>query len=242
MNTARGHTAPARARTRPPVPYTWRVGVDNAFGYLTLPDGKARLAESRRFLSGTGLTVSLDDGSVLLTIADGTSVWQPIPAERACELAGIPAPDVDGAAETARRLDPFHVERHTSPVFNALVALAVANRLPCAHALRAWRDRVWDGTFDGPYLEQPETFAASVLEYLATIEATLADAVVAQLADDGMLDPASPEHKQLVTDTGWERALAELPGRLSQHADALERQRQTRRDAARANSAQLALI
>jgi hypothetical protein len=231
-----------RSRTQPPVPYTWRVGVDNAFGYLTLPGGQAHLTESRRFLSGTGLTVSLDDGSVLLTIADGTSVWQPIAPERACELAGIPAPDVDGEAETARRLDPFHVERHTSPLFNALVALAVENRLPCAHALRAWREGVWDGTFDGPYLEQPETFAASVLEYRATTQATVAGAVVAQLANDAMLNPASPEHKQLITDTAWETALAELPGRLSQLADALERRRQTRRDAARSNGAQLALI
>jgi hypothetical protein len=223
-------------------PYTWRVGVDNAFGYLTLPDGQAQLVESRRFLSGTGLTVSLDDGSVLLTIADGTSTWHPIAAERACELAGIPAPDVDGEAETARRLDPFHVERHTSATFNALVAIAVANRLPCAHALRAWREGVWDGTFDGPYLEQPETFAASVLEYIAATGTTLQDAVVAQLANDAMLDPASPEHKQAMSDTAWETALAELPSRLSQLADVLERRRQTRRDTARANSAQLALI
>jgi hypothetical protein len=216
--------------------------VDNAFGYLTLPDGHAQLVESRRFLSGTGLTVSLADGSVLLTVADGTSTWQPIVAERACELAGIPAPDVDGEAETARRLDPFHVERHTSATFNALVAVAVANRLPCAHALRAWREGVWDGTFDGPYLEQPETFAASVLEYLAATGTTLADAVVGQLANDAMLDPGSPEHTRVMTDTAWQTALAELPGRVSQLADALERQRQTRRDTARASSAQLALI
>ncbi len=216
--------------------------MDNAFGYLILPDGHARLVESRRFLSGTGLTVSLDDGSVLLTVADGTSAWQPVAAERACELAGIPAPAVDGEAETARRLDPFHVERHTSATFNALVAVAVANRLPCAHALRAWREDAWDGTFDGPYLEQPETFAASVLEHIAATGTTLAEAVVAQLANDAMLDPASLEHTQVMSDTAWETALAELPGRLSQLADALERRRQTRRDTARADSAQLALI
>lgn len=216
--------------------------MDNAFGYLTLPDGHAQLVESRRFLSGTGLTVSLDDGSVLLTVADGTSTWQPVVAERACELAGIPAPNVDGEAETARRLDPFHVERHTSATFNALVAAAVANRLPCAHALRAWREGVWDGTFDGPYLEQPETFAASVLEYIAATGTALAEAVVGQLANDAMLDLASPEHTRVMHETTWQAALAEVPDRVSHLADVLERRRQTRRDTARANSAQLALI
>lgn len=216
--------------------------MDNAFGYLTLPGGQAHLVESRRFLSGTGLAVNLDDGSALLTTADGTSTWQPILPERACELAGIPAPDVDGEAETARRLDPFHVERHTSATFNALVAVAEARRLPCAHALRAWREGVWDGTFDGPYLEQPETFAASVLEYIAATGTALQDAVIGQLANDAMLDPASPEHAQVMKDTAWQTALAEIPDRLSHAAGALERRRQTRRDTARANSAQLALI
>ncbi len=224
------------------VPYTWRVGVDNAFGYLTVADGQARLAESRRFLSGIGLAVSLDDGTALLTAADGASTWQSIPAARACELAGIPVPEVDGEAETARRLDPFHVERHTSPAFNALVRIAVEKRLPCAHALRAWRAGVWDGTFDGPYCEQPETFAASVIERIAATGQTLADAVAGQLANDAMLAPGSREHMQLMQETAWETALAEIAARVSALAGLLEGRRQTRREAARAGSAQLALI
>lgn len=224
------------------VPYTWRVGVDNAFGYLTRPDGQGCLAESRRFLSNIGLAVSLDDGAALLTVADGSSAWQPIPAARACELAGIPAPDVDGEAETARRLDPFHVERHTSPAFNAVVAVAVERRLPCAHALRAWLADVWDGTFDGPYLEQPETFAASVLEHVSVTGAPLGDAITVQLAHDAMLDPASREYQQVMAGTAWQAALAEIPPRVSRIAAALGRRRQTRRDTARTSGAQLALI
>jgi len=223
-------------------PYTWRIGVDNAFGYLTRPDGQAHLAESRRFLSNTGLAVSLEDGAALLTIADGSSTWQPVPAARACELAGIPAPGVDGEAETARRLDPFHVERHTSPAFNAIVAMAVERTLPCAHALRAWLAGVWDGTFDGPYLEQPETFAASVLEHLTATRADLAEAIRVQIAHDAMLEPASREHQQVMADTAWQTAIAEIPSRVAQIAAALGRRRQAREDTARTSSAQLALI
>ncbi len=224
------------------VPYTWRVGVDNAFGYINHPGGGRHLAESRRFLGDTGLAVSLDDGSALLTVADGTRTWQPVPAPRACELAGIPAPEVDGEAETARRLDPFHVERYTSAVFNAIVGLAVERGLPCAHALRSWQAQVWDGTFDGPYLEQPETFAASVLEGIALASQTPQDAVLAQLANDAALHASDRELAHLADSTGWQSALAELPARVSRLAATLDAARQSRREADRANSSQLALI
>lgn len=224
------------------IPYTWRVGVDNAFGYLAGPDGDAQLAESRRFLASTGLAVSLDDGAALLTAADGSSTWRPIPPGRACELAAIPAPDVDGQAETTRRLDPFHVERHTSPTFNAIVTVALKHRLPCAHALRAWLAGVWDATFDGPYLEQPETFAASVLERITATGAPLGDAIVAQLAHDAMLDPASREHQQMMAASAWRQALAEIPPRVSRIAAALGHRRQTRREITRTGGSQLALI
>ncbi|MGA2162924.1 MAG: hypothetical protein ABSH36_00465 [Solirubrobacteraceae bacterium] len=229
-----------------PVPYTWKVGVDNAFGYLTRPDGQRHLAESRRFIStagqSVGLAIGLDTGCALLTTADGRSSWQQIAAERACELVDIPAPEIDGFAEITRRLDPFHVERYTSPVFNAIVALAVENGLPCAHALRAWLTQVWDGTFDGPYLEQPETFAASVLERMAVAGLTAQDAVFAQLANDAALPANGPEHQGLAESTGWQAALVELPVRVSHQATELDSARQSRRQAQRANSTQLALI
>jgi hypothetical protein len=224
------------------VPYTWRVGVDNAFGYLARPDGHAYLAESRRFHANLGIAVSLDDGSVLLTAADGSSTWQPVPPDRACELAGIPRPAVDGEAETARRLDPFHVERQTSGLFNAIVTVAVERRLPCGHALRAWRAGLWDGTFAGAYLEQPETFAASVLEHMTATAAVLADAISAQLAQDAMLDPTSNQHRQMMSDTDWQAALADTHSRTEQIASVIARRRRSHLDAARTAGSQLALI
>ncbi|MGH2903569.1 MAG: hypothetical protein ACRDK7_08310 [Solirubrobacteraceae bacterium] len=228
------------------VPYTWRIGVDNAFGYLTGPGPTTRLAESRRFASSagvmTGVAVSLDEGSALLTAADGTSSWQPVAAQRACELAGIPAPRIDGSAETARRLDPFHVERHTSAVFAALVALTVERRLPCAHALRAWRLDQWDGTFDGAYLEQPETFAASVLERIAARAQEPADAVLAALADDLGATVGAPGHATLARQTGWASALEELPARMRHLGSQFERARSSRREASKASAQQLALL
>jgi hypothetical protein len=224
------------------IPYTWRVGVDNAFGYLTRPDGRAHLAESRRFYANLGIAVSLDDGSVLLTAATGSSTWQPLTPGRACELAGIPGPAVDGEAETARRLDPFHVERETSGTFNAVVAVAGERRLPCGHALRAWRAGLWDGTFDGAYLEAPETFAASVLEQIASTEAQVADAIGEQLAQDAMLDPASIQQQQMMSDTGWKAALAEIHSRAHDMAGVIARRRQSHLDAALIAGSQLALL
>lgn len=224
------------------IPYTWRVGVDNAFGYLTRPDGSAHLAESRRFLADLGIAVSLDDGSVLLTAATGSSTWQPLPPGRACELAGIPRPAVNGEAETARRLDPFHVERQTSGTFNAIVAVAIDRRLPCGHALRTWRGGLWDGCFDGAYLEAPETFAASVLEQMAATDAALPEAIREQLAQDAMLDPASSQHQQMMSDTGWQTALAETHSRAHEMAAVIAQRRQSHLDVARTAGSQLALI
>jgi hypothetical protein len=217
------------------VPYTWRIGVDNAFGYLTRRDG-THLAESRRFLGATGLAVSLFDGSALLTKTAGQSSWQPLTPERACELAAIPAPAVDGAAETQRRLDPFHVERHTSPMFLAIIELARTRRLPCAHALRAWLAGNWDGTFDGPYLEQPETFAASVIERIAQTSAQLEDALAAQLIVDSL------EHPAVAQTSGWRAAVGELPGAITRFTQQLAHDRSEQQAANAATSSQLTLI
>jgi hypothetical protein len=217
------------------VPYTWRIGVDNAFGYLTRRDGR-HLVESRRFLGAEGLAVSLSDGSALLTTADGRSSWQPLTSQRACELAAIPAPLVDGAAETQRRLDPFHVERHTSPVFLAIVEFARTRRLPCAHAVRAWLAGTWDGTFDGLYLEQPETFAASVIERIAQTGARLEDALPAQLLADSLGHPTATQ------ESGWTAALGELPGAIARFTHRLARERSEQQAADAAASSQLTLI
>jgi hypothetical protein len=220
--------------------YTWRVGVDNAFGYLTRSDG-THLAESRRFLSGSGLAVSLTDGAALLTVADGSSTWQPLAPDRACELAGIPKPAVDGVAETARRVDPFHVERHTSSTFLAIVATCEELRLPCAHALRAWLAGIWDGTFDGAYLEQPETFAATVLERIAASGQPPADAVLSQLGTDAALACDRPAER-VAQEAGWTDGLAALPERITTLADAIARARSTRRALASADQPQLSLL
>jgi hypothetical protein len=223
------------------VPYTWKVGVDSAFGYLTRPDG-THLAESRRFLSGIGLAVSLADGRALLTPADAQSTWQPLSPARACELAEIPAPAVDGAAETDRRLDPFHVERHTNPLFLTLVTLATERALPCGHALRAWLQGLWDGTFNGPFLEAPETFAASVLERITVTAAAPVDAVLSQIADDALLDGGSSEESRIARDSGWQAVIGEIPGRLTQFTGRLDRDRGAQQTADRACSDQLTLI
>jgi hypothetical protein len=229
------------------VPYTWKVGVDNAFGYLTTADGRCRLVESRRFIStqgrSMGLTIRLDTGSALLMMADGTAAtWQHVDAARACELAGIPQPAVDGRAETVRRLDPFHVERHTSAIFNAIVTLALGRRLPCAHALRAWRADRWDGTFNGPCLEQPETFAASVSERIACEGGAPRDAILSQLAQDAGLTADNTSHLELLRRTGWLEALTDLPVRVAYHARVLDAARRARREIRRAGETQLALI
>jgi hypothetical protein len=223
------------------VPYTWRIGVDSAFGYLARSDG-TRLAESRRFLSGVGLAIDLTDGAALLTPADGASTWQPIEGARACELVRIPPPAVDGAAETDRRLDPFHVERHTSPLFLTLVALANEQTLPCGHALRAWLAGVWDRTFQGPYLEQPETFAASVLERLAASAVSPEDAVSAQIAEDTMLPVDAAEQHRIAIDTGWRAAIGEIAGRVGEFTRRVDRDRSAQQSADRACSDQLSLI
>jgi hypothetical protein len=221
------------------VPYTWKVGVDNAFGYLTRPDG-THLVESRRFLSGLGLAVSLKDGSALLSPADGNSTWQPIPPDRACELAHIPAPAVDGAAETERRLDPFHVERHTSPLFLTLVTLAHEHALPCGHALRAWLAGVWDATFDGPYLEQPETFAASVLERIASSSGPSEQAALKQIVEEALLVGGAAE--DIPRSSGWQAVIGQLPALVSHFQARLDRDRSAQQSADSASSDQLELI
>ncbi len=188
-----------------------------------------------------GLAVSLDDGATLLTLADGSSTWQPVPAVRACELAGIPEPAVDGGAETARRLDPFHVERYTSAAFNALVGTILDRGLPCAHALRVWKQGVWDHTFQGAYFEQPETFAASVLEQIASV-GDLRQAILTQTAADLGIAVGCSEHRRVLHRTGWQAALLDIDRRVVAAGRSLAASRRLRRDAERAQSPQLTLL
>jgi hypothetical protein len=223
------------------------VGVDNAFGYLGSATGRGeQLAESRRFQSerghSTGVAVSLQTGAVILAPADGSHTWRTVDPNRACELAGIPAPGVDGEAETARRLDPFHVEHHASAVFVALVGLIHDRALPCAHALRAWRKGVWDGAFHGAYLEQAETFAASVQERITRTGADVEDAVVDELGSSLALELRGAEAMAVVADSRWGDALPELPGRIVKAREELDESRRSRRELAAADESQLALI
>lgn len=132
--------------------------------------------------------------------------------------------------------------RRPRTLFNAIVTVAVERRLPCGHALRAWRAGLWDGTVDGAYLEAPETFAASVLEHMTATTTGIADAISAQLAQDAMLDPASSQHRQMMSDTGWQAALADTSSRSTEIASVLARRRRSHLDAARSAGMQLALI
>jgi len=232
-----GHARGGGHAMKRTLPYTWCVGVDNCFGYLHRPDG-SHLAESRRFMGGRGVAVGLAHGSALVTSADGSSEWQPLTAERACELASIPPPAVDGAAETQRRLDPFHVERHTSPLFLAVVSLAVERTLPCGHALRAWVAGLWDQTFDGPFLEQPETFAAAVLERLAETGGSPADTVLAQLNTESL----QPGETAIAEQTGWTVALGELDALTRHFTGRLRIDRGAQNAADRASDSQLTLL
>jgi hypothetical protein len=204
-------------------PFTWRVGVDNCFGYLIAADGSSRdLVETHLFHADYGLVVRLSDGARLRVNVDRGLLFEQLTAESACAIAGMPAPQVDGAAELERRIDPFHVERHRSDLWCALVQLIRTRSLPCGYSLRAQLDGRWDGRYQGASDEDPETFAAAVNERVSNTPGL--DPVTACLrelaADAGhrKRDAAA----QLLR-TGWTDALRALPDALEAAAAALAR-------------------
>src|SRR5690606_17891092 len=86
--------------------------------------------------------------------------WTPLEPDQACGLVGIPEPVLE---EGRRRVDPFHVERHRSALFCAIVDIAYDRRLPCGYSLLAHRHGRWtEGAFIYAADENPEQFAAAV--------------------------------------------------------------------------------
>jgi hypothetical protein len=202
-------------------PYRWAIGIDNMFGWLTLPDGSEHLVESRRFCSGEGIAISLLDGKPVIAVADGTASWEFLKPEVACDLAGLPLPAVDGDAEVKRRLNPFHVERHASAEFLALTEAIREDIVPCGHALRMWNDHQWDSTFDYSNYEIPEVFACSVLERMVRDGTDLQDAVCAELLGDLSIDPSNLG--KLLELAGWEETLVRLHGLVDKYRQKLDR-------------------
>ncbi|RKQ90528.1 hypothetical protein C8N24_0333 [Solirubrobacter pauli] len=204
-------------------PFTWRVGVDNCFGYVIAADGSSReLVETHLFHANYGVVVRLTDGARLRVPVDRGWLFEQLTAESACAIAGIPAPEVDGAAELERRIDPFHVERHRSALWCALIELIRSRSLPCGYSLRAQLDGRWDGHYRAASDEDPEAFAAAVNERVSnTPELDPITACLRELAADaGGRDRAAAA--QLLR-TGWTDALRALPDTLEAAAAALAR-------------------
>ena len=201
--------------------YDWRIGVDNAFGYIVHPDGRRQLVESRLFIFGDGIAVDLHTGGAVFTPADGSCAWQPLTPEQACAIVGIPAPQVDGGSEVERRTDPFHVERNRSGLFCALVELIAERKLPCGHAMLAWREQRWTpGEFNDGSFEAPEVFACGVLERIA-LGVPREQAIRGELAGDAQLKHGRAID-QLLADTGWQQAIPELELRERRHQQRLD--------------------
>lgn len=197
-------------------PLTWRCGVDNNFGWLTTPDGDRRLCELHAFwFIHTAELVCLHSGDRFRVAADGTSRWAPIAPSEACAIVELPSPAVDGRAELDRRTDPFHVERHRSPVFMALVELVRDRCLPVGHALRTLAQRkAWDGQWVGACHQAPEVFAAAVNLAASDHPDAIERAVTAVLRDD----LGSTTHRDplaLLVDCGWAHALVRLPAAIA---------------------------
>ena len=208
-------------------PFDWRVGVDNCFGWLLAPDGASRtLVETHLFYGGYGLVVRLGDGARVRVPTDAGWLFDALAAQTACAIEGLPAPAVDGAAELERRLDPFHVERHRSALWCALVDLIRTRSLPCGHSLRAQRAGRWDGRYASATDEDPETFAAAVNERVTNTPGL--DPVGAchlELAADARLHERDAVGlMRLLLDTTWSRALLALPHAIDTASVALARE------------------
>ncbi|MGE0363746.1 MAG: hypothetical protein AB7R67_23755 [Vicinamibacterales bacterium] len=197
-------------------PLTWRVGVDNNFGWLTTPAGDRRLCELHFFwFIQTAELVDLHTGDRFRVAADGTSRWQPIAPAEACAIVELPSPTVDGRAELDRRTDPFHVERHRSTLFIALAGLVRDRCLPVGHALRTLADRQpWDGQWVGACHQAPEVFAAAVNLAMSDGAESIERAVTAVLRDD-LASTHHPDPLALLVDCGWPHALVRLPAAIA---------------------------
>jgi len=197
------------------LPYTEKVGVANAFGWLHLPDGRRVLGESVVFVRGVGIVVDLESGLRRRHAADGGAFWAPLEPAQACSIVGIPAPELQ---EGTRRVDPYHVDRWRSPLFCALVELIRERTLPCAYSLLAHLDGHWTAReFLFATDENPEQFAVSVGARVSAGSDPV-EAVRAELAADASFDDDPAALQTLLDSTGWQQALQDLPARLDEHA------------------------
>jgi hypothetical protein len=198
--------------------------VDNEFGVLRRPDGSAARCELIRFFAGEATLIDLHSGQRLRVAADGSSTWTRMTAEAACSAAGLPGPDVDGAAELERRVDPFHTDRHASEHFACVVELVRDLGLPCGYALQAYARggdrRIHD--WGQVLADAPEVFAAAIADDMAD-GLPFCKALVRHLAADAGL----PREQLLaaLADTGWGAALRDLDDHLARH----ERRQRARR-------------
>ncbi len=202
------------------VPLTWRCGVDNNFGWLTGRDGTRRLCELHViWFVTTAEVVCLHTGQRLTIPADGSWRWEPIAPAQACAIVGLPAPAVDGRAELDRRTDPFHVERHRSPLFAALVKTICARQLPVGHALRELAAGAgWDGEWVGACYQAPEVFAAAVNRLASRPDGPDALTAVGAVLDDDLRHLPAPERSRVLSACGWREALPVVADAIAAHA------------------------
>jgi hypothetical protein len=197
------------------MPYDWRVGVDNAFGVLTGPAGERHICESVIFAFNYGVVIDVRDGSRRTIPADRTWAWQDMDPEAACALGAIPAPALDPETGT-RRVDPFHVERHRSVIWQRTVELVYERALPCGHSLRAFlQGRGRTHVFLYQYDENPEVFASTV-NLRAGDGLSVGDAVRAALAAEAGISPdATRALALLLRRTSWAVAIPTLERRIA---------------------------
>jgi hypothetical protein len=230
-----GHRPVAR------VPFTRGVGVDNRFGWLDLPDGRSLLVETVLFHVTTGVVVYLELGDRHIVAADGSGTFRALDPAAACALAGIPEPRTAEWAEVTIRLDPFHVESHTSPRFRAIVDTVCSHALGCGALVAEYGS----ATTDAPWelrVETAEMFAAAVSERIARTGASRIDAIRDELAADLQATGAEIPVDEFMDQTGWTKALDDkLESSLAHHKATVDGARNHRRQAAQTDD-QLTLV
>jgi hypothetical protein len=196
------------------MPYTWRVGVDNRFGRLHGPGGTVLLCESVMFLGGEGEVVDLSTGSRRRVVADASLTWEDLRPDVACALTGYPGPELD--AETGqRRVDPFHVERHASALWQRLVGLIYERSLPCGQSMRSFANGgSRPAQFLYAYDENPEVFAASVNLRCSVPGVAAGEAIRQLLALEAGRPSSDRAFSRLLRRSGWSVAIVALERRL----------------------------
>jgi hypothetical protein len=200
-------------------PFDWRVGC-GAFGRLQLAGAAELLIETIRFDDREAVIVNLADGCRrVVRYADAGHQFAQLSLSDAAAAAGMPEPVVLNVGGMARRVDPFHSERHLSERFRALTALVLDRSLPCAYGMLKAAAGQWDGCYEAAHIEDPEQTAGNVSETLARHPAwTLTDALRDQLRRDGLI--GARQLDELLERTGWASVLADLAAALDEYRQA----------------------